>query len=148
MTGVVGAFLRTAVVGPAHSDPRPNAPTLSPAIFSYFDLQVERVISAPPAVREGGMITLAVHGQPGQTTFGQMLMPQRGDKRLYVLRVQPDGASYGTRTGIFNIDGPTVSSADMSKPPVIGFTNQTAPAAFMQALKTARERIALPNSPR
>ncbi len=67
-------------------------------------------------------------------------MPKAGDRRLYVLRKQPDSVSYGTTNGIFNIDSDTVTYADKNQTPVETFTDKTAPEAFMQALKEARNR--------
>lgn len=139
VVGVIEGVQRTdtfRVSGPQN----PNAPPLPTAPLTFLNLRVERVVSAPPEVREGATITLRIWGPPDSPTSGNLLKPKAGERRLFLLRMQPDGTSYGTKDAVFNIDGGAVTYADQNGTPVRGITDKTAPEAFIQAVKEARER--------
>jgi len=146
VVGSIQGAPRTGVFQPS-GQRSPNGPPLPTAPLTFLDLHVERVISAPLDVREGGIITLRMWGPPDSPTSGNMLMPKAGERRLFVLRLQPDGVSYGTTDGIFNLDGKAVTYADEKRTPVRTFTDKTAPEAFIHALKEARDRAPARESP-
>lgn len=125
---------------PASGRPGPDRPPLSTAPLTFFDLRVERVVSAPVQVREGATITMRMWGPPDSATSGAILMPKAGDRRLFLLRLQRDGVSYGTTDAIFNIDGGAVTYADEERTSVRSFTDKTAPDAFIRAVREERDR--------
>lgn len=144
--GVIEGIQRTDTFRPSGLQ-NPNGPPLPTAPLTFFDLYVERVVSAPPEIQEGTIIALRMWGPPDSPTSGNMLMPKAGQRRLFVLRLQPDGISYGTTDGIFDLSGKAVTYADENRTPVRSFTDKTAPEAFIQALKEARDRAPALESP-
>ncbi len=89
VVGSIEGVERTDVVR-ASGQRSPNGPPLPTAPLTFFGLRIERVVSAPPEIREGATITLRMWGPADSPTSANMLMPQAGERRLFLLRLQPD----------------------------------------------------------
>lgn len=144
--GSIEEVIRFAAEGPTDAPPagvaRRDAPPLQGAPFTYYRLRVEKVVSGPETVVAGDAITFRFNGAPeNETAFGgRMLMPRPGDRRLFIVRLQPDGVSYGTRLGVLDISGSEVVFADKGRTSVRVLTDRATPGAFEVTLQEAMKR--------
>lgn len=142
VVGTIGPVIQESTEGPYGSplaqDPR-DVPQPRSFPFSYFVLTVEEVIFTDGLWQQGVSLVLRENGRVNSLgTFANVMpMPKTGERYLFVLRRNPDQASYGHSGpwGLFNIQGPTVRYSDWERS-VVNLDGRTwTPEEFKEVLR-------------
>ena len=106
--GTIEAIEREQVEGPYSIYIPPGSDQLDPMPppdawlvgFTYFRVRVDRLLLADGELREGESFLLRIDGMASKSegTYGNLMpFPKIGSTSVYVLGINPDGASYGIR---------------------------------------------------
>lgn len=144
--GRVGAIVSQTREGPYNANALPQDPRDVPPLpslpFTYYKIEVEEVIMDDGTLAAGRPLILRVYGhvnrEEGQDLAARWPMPRPGERRLFVLRRNPDSQSYGPwgGWGLLRIDGDVVTFSDRERTPV-QFTERRTPREFLAELKRA-----------
>ncbi len=141
--GTVSDVLRETSEGPVGQVPKPDptAPSLPQFTFTYYSVTVDTVIAGSESLEPGQKFTLRVNGSQKEKTQsgGEMMMPQPGEQRLFVLESDPliPDAYFPHPWGIFDVAGSLARFDDVEHTSVQTLTNASSPSAFADALRTA-----------
>lgn len=114
----------------------PLDPVSSRIPVTDYELKVESSLGRSPTVKPDDVVLLRMLGRPdgGDEVFP---MPRVGDRRLYVLSLNPDAKTYGPHHGawsILDIGGATIAFADGPRSEV-PFARGLTPARFIDLLQ-------------
>jgi hypothetical protein len=146
VAGKVGAVVRETSEGPYNpealgNDPR-DVPKLKGMPFTYYEIEVEEVFLDGGSASSGRPLLLRVNGRSSsEAAFGNMMpMPHVGDRFLFMLGKNPDGASFGHwgPWGLLDIEGEVVRFHDWNRTPVT-FTANKNPSEFLAELRDSVE---------
>ena len=141
--GTVGSVVNSSTMGSYNEadnlriqqtgDPVPKLP------ITDYEIQVETTILDDGVLSSGRPLILRMIGRQGvEQRFPSILqMLQPGDRRLFTLSVNPDGATYGLYGwwSHFIIAGDKVTYSDDLRTP-IGFTDKVRPEDFIKELES------------
>lgn len=131
------------------TDARPGRATSTPAVpemrFTYYRLQIEEVLLDDGRIDSGSEVLLRVDGSASQGTgtYENLApLPQVGQRALFVLNVNPDQQSYGTRGpwGRINLHGTPVSYDDWAETP-LPFATGISAQEFLSQLEAMIDEV-------
>lgn len=133
-----------AAVGPELATPIPERPEMR---FTYYRLSVEDVLLNDGRINAGNKILLRVDGSASRSTgtYENLApLPQVGQRALFVLNINPDYQSYGTRGpwGRITVDDSPISYDDWDKTP-LPFANGLSSEEFLTQLEAMIREVQL-----
>lgn len=112
-------------------------PTLPGVHVTLYEVAIDQLLLGDGRVAEGGSLRFLEAGsaEADAAFMDSKPMPQPGDRFLFALVLNPDGANYSAgRWGLIDIQGDAVAYADWERTPV-DFAGELAPAEFIDAVR-------------
>lgn len=143
MVGTIKNVLYEKVEGPFdannQSQDNRNVPSSNLA-FTYYDVQVDQVISSRQPIKATSHIVLRVSGRLSENSRSDFFqLPGVGEHTLMLLGKNPDGKSFGPYWGpysIIHMDGTVATYSDNRNTPIT-FSSLRSPNALLGQLKAA-----------
>ena len=145
---IEGQYSEDEVLQPAPSDPARESSASGPMRLgvpsSYFEVEIKRILLNDGKLEEGGAFILRLFGLATDSSSAPWPMPQAGDRFLFTLGINPDGASYGSHGpwGMIDISGTQPTYFDWNRTP-IAFADDMSPEDFIEAVERVIREIAL-----
>ncbi len=146
--GTIGSAVNETDIGSYNVKAEPEAgPKLPTMPVTDYQVTVTTVLKNGDGVSPGDTVILREFGhlskqQANPRYFENSPMSKPGDSGLFVLGMNPDGASYGLQFGRysrFDIDGETVAYSDLEGL-VVRFASGVSPSQFLASIRQEVQR--------